>query len=81
MSSFIGSLFGRSPIRPMQQHMRAAVACARQVLPLFEERRIEIRQEYVAIITTEPVSRRYTYKQVLGEPVKRIVLIEKAEYA
>ena len=37
MSSFIGSLFGRSPIRPMQQHMRAAVACARQVLPLFEE--------------------------------------------
>ena len=37
MSSFMGSLFGRSPIRPMQQHMRAAVACARQVLPLFEE--------------------------------------------
>ena len=37
MSSFMGSLFGRSPIRPMQQHMQAAVACARQVLPLIEE--------------------------------------------
>jgi len=35
--ALIGSLFGRSPIRPMQEHMRAAVACARQVVPLFEE--------------------------------------------
>ena len=35
--SLIGNLFGRSPIRPMQQHMHAAVACARQVLPLFED--------------------------------------------
>lgn len=35
--SLLGSLFGRSPIRPMQQHMRAAVTCARQVLPLFED--------------------------------------------
>jgi uncharacterized protein len=34
--SLIQSLFGRSPIRPMQQHMEASVACARQVLPLFE---------------------------------------------
>ena len=33
---FISSLFGRSPIRPMQQHMRAAVDCAREVLPLVE---------------------------------------------
>jgi predicted phosphate transport protein (TIGR00153 family) len=30
----ISSLFGRSPIRPMQQHMKAAAACAREVLPL-----------------------------------------------
>lgn len=37
MSSFMGSLFGRSPIRPMQRHMQAAIACAQQVLPLFEE--------------------------------------------
>jgi predicted phosphate transport protein (TIGR00153 family) len=29
-------LFGRSPIRPMQQHMHAAVACARMVVPLVE---------------------------------------------
>ena len=34
--SLIGSLFGRSPIRPMQQHMKAAVACAREVLPFVE---------------------------------------------
>lgn len=34
--SLIQSLFGRSPISPMQQHMHAAVACAREVMPLFE---------------------------------------------
>jgi predicted phosphate transport protein (TIGR00153 family) len=34
--SLISSLFGRSPIRPMQQHMKAAAACAREVLPLVE---------------------------------------------
>ena len=37
MASFMGSLFGRSPIRPMQRHMQAAVSCAKQVLPLFED--------------------------------------------
>jgi hypothetical protein len=35
--ALMGNLFGRSPIRPMQEHMRAAVGCARQILPLFEE--------------------------------------------
>ena len=35
--SLIANLFGHSPIRPMQEHMRAAVDCARQILPLFEE--------------------------------------------
>jgi predicted phosphate transport protein (TIGR00153 family) len=35
--SLIANLFGQSPIRPMQEHMRAAVECARQILPLFEE--------------------------------------------
>jgi len=34
--SFIADLFGHSPIRPMQRHMHAAVACARHVLPLAE---------------------------------------------
>jgi len=34
--SLMGSLFGRSPIRPMQQHMHAAVTCAQAVMPLFE---------------------------------------------
>jgi predicted phosphate transport protein (TIGR00153 family) len=35
--SLLGNLFGVSPIRPMQRHMQAAVACAREVLPLFED--------------------------------------------
>jgi predicted phosphate transport protein (TIGR00153 family) len=35
--SLMGNLFGRSPIRPMQRHIKAAVACAREVLPLFED--------------------------------------------
>ncbi len=34
--SLIQSLFGRSPIRPMQKHMEAVVRCAHRVLPLFE---------------------------------------------
>ena len=56
----LSSLFDRSPIRPMQQHMKAAVDCAREVLPLVEamaagdaaaiaERRAEIsRLEHTA---------------------------------
>ena len=35
--SLLGNLFGTSPIRPMQRHMEAAVACAREILPLFED--------------------------------------------
>jgi hypothetical protein len=35
--TFMANLFGRSPIRPMQEHMHAAVACAKQALPLFED--------------------------------------------
>ncbi len=35
--SLLGSLFARSPVRPLQEHMAAAVACAREVLPLFED--------------------------------------------
>jgi predicted phosphate transport protein (TIGR00153 family) len=34
--TFIASLFARSPVKPMQQHMQAAVACAHAVVPLFE---------------------------------------------
>ena len=34
--SVIANLFGHSPIRPMQQHMKAAVHCAREVLPLVD---------------------------------------------
>ena len=35
--ALMGNLFARSPIRPMQQHMRAAVACAREIVPLFKD--------------------------------------------
>jgi predicted phosphate transport protein (TIGR00153 family) len=35
--SLLGNLFGSSPIRPMQRHMTAAVACAKEILPLFED--------------------------------------------
>jgi hypothetical protein len=35
--SLLGNLFVSSPIRPMQRHMKAAVACAKEVLPLFED--------------------------------------------
>ena len=34
--SWIDKLVGRSPIGPMQEHMRTAVACARQVTPLVD---------------------------------------------
>ena len=34
--SIIGNLFGRSPIKPMQRHMKAAVECAHEILPFME---------------------------------------------
>jgi predicted phosphate transport protein (TIGR00153 family) len=34
--SWIDKLVGRSPIGPMQEHMKAAVACAREIEPLIE---------------------------------------------
>lgn len=35
--AFLGDLFAKSPIRPMQQHIQASVACAREIQPLFED--------------------------------------------
>ena len=32
----IGDLFGKSPVRPMQQHMEAATRCADRLLPLLD---------------------------------------------
>jgi hypothetical protein len=34
--AWIDKLVGRSPIGPMQEHMRAAVDCAREIVPLVE---------------------------------------------
>jgi len=33
--ALIANLFGRSPVKPMQEHIKAAVACAREVKGLF----------------------------------------------
>ena len=35
-TSPIASLFGRSPIRPLQEHMNTVEKCAVEVIPLFE---------------------------------------------
>ena len=34
--AWIDKLVGRSPIGPMQEHMKASVACAKEILPLIE---------------------------------------------
>lgn len=34
--SFVASLFGRSPVRPLQKHFREAAACARELVPFTE---------------------------------------------
>ncbi|HCY12438.1 MAG: TIGR00153 family protein [Arenicellales bacterium] len=34
--AWIDKLVGKSPIKPMQQHMQVAVRCAREVIPLLE---------------------------------------------
>ena len=36
MASWMDKLVGRSPIRPMQEHMTAAVECARVIVPLMK---------------------------------------------
>ncbi len=36
MASWMDKLVGRSPVRPMQEHMSAAVDCAREIVPLME---------------------------------------------
>jgi len=35
--SLLGSLFAPSPIRPLQEHIKVAVECARQLVPLFDD--------------------------------------------
>ncbi len=34
--STISSLFGASPVKPLQEHMQAVQACARQLIPFFD---------------------------------------------
>lgn len=36
MSTYLTNLFGKSPIRPLQEHMTKAHACVTQLSPLFE---------------------------------------------
>lgn len=35
--SLLGSLFAKSPVRPLQEHVKVAVQCARELVPLFED--------------------------------------------
>ena len=55
--AWIDKLVGRSPIGPMQEHMRVAVACAREVVPLVEAMATgddaAIRERRAAIDTLE----------------------------
>ncbi len=55
--AWIDKLVGRSPIGPMQEHMRAAVACAREIVPLVEAMAAgddaAIRERRAAIDTLE----------------------------
>ncbi len=34
--SFVANLFGRSPVRPLQNHFQEAAACARELVPFME---------------------------------------------
>ena len=36
MPSYLTNLFGRSPIRPLQEHMAKVYACVQQLKPLFD---------------------------------------------
>ncbi|HSF15026.1 MAG TPA: TIGR00153 family protein [Vicinamibacteria bacterium] len=48
-TSPIASLFGRSPFRPLQEHMRVVEACAEAILPLFEALESGDRQELIKL--------------------------------
>jgi len=75
--SLMGNLFGRSPIRPMQQHMRASVACAREILPLFEamaEGRVEDLPAIRAKIDSLEHEADRIKNEIRGHLPKRLIL-------
>lgn len=47
-TSPIAGLFGKSPFRPMQEHMKAVVDCVEQTIPLFEALRDGDREKLLA---------------------------------
>ena len=47
-TSPIAGLFGKSPFRPMQEHMKAVVDCVEQTIPLFEALRDGDREQLLA---------------------------------
>ena len=47
-TSPIAGLFGKSPFRPMQEHMKAVVDCVAQIVPLFEALRDGDRDRLLA---------------------------------
>ncbi len=48
-TSPIAALFGRSPIRPLQEHMKAVEACAAELVPLIEAWRNQDRTALEAV--------------------------------
>ncbi len=57
MSDYLFRMFGRSPVRPLQQHMEKASACVAQLIPFFEaviaEDHKKVKKVQEAIVTLE----------------------------
>lgn len=81
--ALIGNLFGRSPIRPMQQHMKAAVACAREVLPLVEAMAVgdqmAIAQHRVTIVKLEHQADQLKHEIRSHLPKRLLMAVERRD--
>lgn len=57
MSDYLFRMFGRSPVRPLQQHMERASACVAQLIPFFEaviaQDHEQMKEVQEAIVTLE----------------------------
>ena len=81
--ALMGNLFGRSPIRPMQQHMKAAVACAREVLPLVEAMAAgdlgAISQQRAAIVRLEHEADQLKHEIRSHLPKRLLMAVERRD--
>jgi uncharacterized protein len=75
--ALLGDLFARSPVRPMQSHIRAAVACARAVRPLFDDMaagRVEALAGHRATIDQLEHEADSVKNQIRGQLPKRLFM-------